>query len=390
MLAFVVNGDQFDQRVAILEQLLAKLGYVISRKDTITALVNGRELKAHADSLVLIPATETSKVSVEEVIGLASQVKGHAFVIYVADELSQGDYKALIRTGGADCVSWDSAKGEIFEICQRRHAGGAEAARSGAAGGSPPTVISFRGTGGGAGNTTLALETGVHLASLKGKDARRVAIVDLDFQRSVMCDYLNLPPRLDMADLVRNPQRLDDYMLDIFTSKHQSGLDLFASESNNTDYSAIDGSAIFSLLDQLMDRYDTVLLDAPCGWTAWLDRVLIHSDFVFVTGRYSVPSVKQIAHELKHLRELKLGPGNAGVIINGCQKSLLGGIVRKSDIDAVLAGRRIFYVQQDPSFALECVNIGGSMVQTGPMHGICRDIKKISEAVRAIQPRVTS
>jgi pilus assembly protein CpaE len=388
MLAFVVNGGQSDQRVVLLEQLLEKLGYVISRKDTITALMNDPELKAHSDSLVLIPATETSNVNVEGVIGLAGQLKRHGFVIHVADDVSPADYKALIRTGVADSVSWDSAKGEIFEICQRHRAGRADAAPSGAKGGSPHTVISFQGTGGGAGNTTLALETGVYLASLKGMDARRIAIVDLDFQRSVMCDYLNLPPRLDMADFMRNPQRLDNYMLDIFTSKHQSGLDLFACENRELDYSAIDGSAIFSLLDQLTERYDTVLLDAPRCWTAWLDRVLMNSDCVFVTGRYSVPSVKQIAHELKHLRELNLGPENVSVIINECQKTLLGGIVRKSDIDAVLADQRIFYVQQDLSFALECVNIGVSMVQSGPKHGICRDIRKIGEAVRAVRPRV--
>lgn len=389
MLAFVVNGGQPDQRVVQLEQGLDKLGYIISRKDTIAALVNDPELKAHRDSFVLIPAAETSRGPVEQVIGLANQLKGHAFVTYIADEISPGDYKALIRTGVADCASWDSAKEDIRDICQRLRAGHADAALPDAKVGPPHTVISFQGTGGSAGNTTMAVETGVYLASLKGKDARRVALVDLDFQRSVMCDYLNLPPRLDMADLVRNPHRLDNYMLDIFTSKHQSGLDLFACADNKLDYSAIEASAIFSLLDQLSDRYETVLLDAPRCWTAWLDRVLMNSDSVFVTGRYSVPSVKQIAHELKHLRELKLRPENMGVIINWCRKSWLGGIVRKSDIDSVLPDQRLFYVQQDPAFALECVNIGGSMVQTGPMHGICRDIKKIGEAVRAVRPKAT-
>ena len=168
MLAFVVNGGQPDRRVPGIEQLVEKLGYVISRKDTITALANDPALKANRDSLVLIPVTETSPVNVEQVIGLASQIKGRAFAIYVTDEISQADYKALIRTGVADCVNWDSAKGEIFEICHRAHAGGGKAATPGAPGGPAHTVISFRGVGGGAGNTTLALETGVYLASLKG------------------------------------------------------------------------------------------------------------------------------------------------------------------------------------------------------------------------------
>jgi pilus assembly protein CpaE len=387
MLAFVVNGGQPDRRIPVLEQLVAKLGYVISRKDTIAAVVNDPALKGNSDSLVLIPVTESSPVNVELVIGLASQFKGRAFAIYVTDEISQADYKALIRTGAADCVSWESANGEIFEICHRRHHSGA--VKPAGPGGPNHTVICFRGTGGGAGNTTLALETGVFLASQKDEDARRVAIVDLDFQRSVICDYVNLTPQLDIADFIRNPQRLDKYMLEIFTSKHPSGLDLFACAHGNIDYGTGDVSAIFSLLDQLAEHYDTVLLDVPGCRTGWLDRVLTNSDFVFITGRYSVPSVKQIAHELKNLRQLGIEAQNLGVIINWCQRSLFGSIVRKSDVESALAGQRIFYVQEDQSFALDCINVGNSMAAAGSMRGICRDIKKISEAAAAVRSRVT-
>lgn len=389
MLAFVVNGGQPDERLVLLEQLLARLGYIIARKDTVKSLVGDPELKAHKDSLVLIPTTAASNISVAQVVDLAIQLKGHAFIIHVADEISPSDYKVLIRTGAADSVSWDSAKREIYEICQRQHVKDARPRPHGDKSGAPHTVISFVATGGGAGNTTMAIETGVYLASLRGKDARRVAVVDLDFQRSVMCDYLNLPPGLDIGEFMRNPQRLDDYMLDIFASKHHSGLDLFASEDSKLDYSAINESSIFSLLDRLIERYDTVLLDIPRYWTAWMDRILMNSELVFVTGQYSVPAVKKVAFELKHLRNLKIGPEKVGVIINGCQKTLLGGIVRKADVDSVLAGQRIFYVQQDLSFALECVNIGSSLIETRPRHGVCRDIKKIGEAILAAGAEVT-
>jgi Flp pilus assembly CpaE family ATPase len=178
-------------------------------------------------------------------------------------------------------------------------------------------------------------------------------------------------------------------MLDIFTSKHQSNLDVFACANSSIDFCGVDGNVIFSLLDQLTDRYNTILLDAPRCKTSWLEGVLRNSDLVFVTGRYSVPSVKQIIYELQYLRGLEIGPEHVAAIINGCQKRFLGGVVRDSAIDAVLADQRVFFVQQDPSFALECTNTGISMVQTSPRRGICRDIKKISEAVLVVRPRVT-
>jgi pilus assembly protein CpaE len=390
MYAYVVNCGHPDRRAALLEQLLEKLGYVISRKDTFWELVNDPSLKAQTDTPVLILAAEGSQTNAAEVIGLANKLKGRAFVIYVADEISQADYKALVRTGVADCVGWDSAHAEISEIWQRKQAGGAKIAPSSAEAGRPHIVVGFLGTAGGVGNTTMALETGIYLASLKGENARRTAVIDLDFQRSVMCDYVNLPARLDMANFIRNPQRLDPYMLDIFTSKHQSGLDILACENNDADYSSMDGSAVFSLLDQLTERYDTVLLDAPRWRLAWLAQVLMNSDFVFVTGRYSVPSVKQIAYELRQLRALELPWDRVGVIINWCQTNLFGGILHTSAIQSVLANQRVFYVRQDSAFALERVNIGSSIAEAGYKRGMCRDIKTISEAICAMAPRVTT
>jgi Flp pilus assembly CpaE family ATPase len=390
MLAFIIKPDQADPEVARLEQFLEKHCYKVIRKDTIEAAIEDPRLKAHTDSLVLIPAAVASQGDVERVIRLAGQFTGHAFVIYVSDEISQTHYKALVRTGVADCVSWNSAMREIVEISRRTHARPPEPVVPSEKSKSPPTVISFSGTSGGSGNTTLAIETGICLASLKGKDARRVAVVDLDLQRTVMADYLDLAPRLDIAELIRNPERLDGYMLDIFTSKHPSNLDIFACVNSNIDICAIDGSVIFSLLDHLMDRYETILLDLPRCRMAWLDGVLMNSDLVFVTGRYSVPSVKQIVQELKHLGgELKIAQERVSVIVNHCQKQFFGRVLRNSGIDTVLANQRVFYVQHDPSFALDCVNVGASMVQTSRRRGICRDIKKISEAVVAVRPRVT-
>jgi Flp pilus assembly CpaE family ATPase len=390
MLAFVVTSDRADPQVARLEQLLAKHGYTIVGKTAIDDVVGDPQLEAHRDSLVLVPSLGGAEVDVERVIRLAGQVTGRTFVIYVTDEISQAQYKALVRTGAADCVGWDSAMREIVEISQRVSASTPGATRQSAA--TPEArhvVISFLGTCGGSGNTTLALETAACLATAKGKDARSVAIVDLNFERSVMADYLDLMPRLDIDQVMRNPQRLDRYMLDIFTSKHASTLDMFASAAEHVDASTINADVVFALLEHITDLYDIVVLDLPPYRARWVDLVLKDSDLVFVTGLYSVPSVKQVMHELKHLNDLELAPDQVAVIANQCRTTLFGSVLRDGNIDGVLAGRRVLYVQQDWSFALDCVNAGVSMVLSKPRRGICRDIRKIADAALAVRPKPT-
>lgn len=388
VLAFVVTSDRADSQVARLEQLLTKHGYEIVGKTAIDDVVGDPLLQAHRDSLVLVPSLPGQEVDVEHVIRLAGQVAGRAFVIYVADEIPQTQYKALVRTGAADWVGWDSAMREIIELSQRVSSSLPSAARPSATPEAQHIVVSFLGTCGGSGNTTLALETAACLASLKGKDARSVAIVDLNFQRSVMAEYLDLVPRLDVAQVIRNPQRLDRYMLDIFTSKHASTLDMFASADGGIDICAIDRGVVFALLEQITDLYDIVILDMPPYRTAWVDAVLKDSDLVFVTGLYTVPSVKQVIAELKHMSERELAPEQTAVVVNQCKTTPFGGIAHDSNIDNVLAGRRVLYVQQDWAYALDCVNTGVSMVQSKPRRGICRDIKKIGDAVLAVRPKV--
>lgn len=389
MLAFLVTSDRADPQVARLEQLLAKHGYEIVGKTTIDEVAGDPQLEARRDSLVLVPSLPGREVDVEHVIRLAGEVAGHAFVIYVADEIPQAQYKALVRTGAADWVGWDSAMREIIELSQRVGSNVPTASRHSATPEAQHMVVSFLGTCGGSGNTTLALETAACLASLKGKDARSVAIVDLNFQRSAMADYLDLVPRLDIAQVVRNPQRLDRYMLDIFTSRHASTLDMFACADDGVDICAIDGGVVFALLEQITDLYDIVVLDMPPYRIPWVDAVLKDSDLVLVTGLYSVPSVKQIIAETKHLSERELAPEQVAVVVNQCKTTAFGGIAHDVNIDGVLSGRRVFYVQQDWPFALDCVNTGVSMVQSKPRRGICRDIKKIGDAVLAVRPKVT-
>ncbi len=389
MLAFIVTPDRSDPQVARLEQLLGKHGYAIEGKAAIDDVIDDPQLQAHRDSLVLVPSIAGQEVDVERVIWLAGRLAGRAFVIYVADDIGQAQYKSLVRTGAADWVGWDSAMREIVEISQRMGSGTPVSTRQSTTPEAQHVVVSFVATCGGSGNTTLALESAAYVAGLKGKDVRSVAIVDLNFQRSVMADYLDLVPRLDIGQVVRNPQRLDRYMLDIFTSKHASTLDMFASANDDIDPCAIDGGVVFALLEQITDLYDIVVLDMPPYRIPWVEPVLKDSDLVFVTGLYSVPSVKQVMHEVKRMSELELAPEQIAVIVNQCRTTPFGGVAHDSNIDAVLAGRRVLYVQQDWPFALDCVNTGVSMVQSKPRRGICRDLRKIGDTVLTVRPKVT-
>jgi pilus assembly protein CpaE len=373
--------------------MLEKLGYSVLRKESLEAAAEESKLQSGSrDNLLLVPTTEDWRPEASDLVSLARKLVGRAFVVFVCDEISPDDYKALLRTGAGDCVDWRNSSKEIAAISQRLR---------GQAPISTPTpveekdvskhlIIGFLPAGGGVGNTTLALETGVYCSRLKGKEAVRVAAIELDFNHSVMCEHVDLAPRLDIAELARNPRRLDDYMLDIFRSRHSSGLDLFSATHASVDCCTIDATAVFALLSKLHDRCEILLLDFPNYRTAWVDQALLNCDFVFVTGRHSVPSLKQIARELKRLRELGFEAGRMAAVVTHCEASLIGGVARKGDIEIALAGNRIFFVREDKSFALEAVNSGASMMETRASRAICREIRLVAEVLSTLTPREVS
>src|SRR6516225_8909370 len=82
---------------------------------------------------------------------------------------------------------------------------------------------------GGVGNSTLAVEAAVQLKTTKATRERSVCLIDLDFQNSHVCDYLDIEPRLQIQELAENPGRLDAQLLALFLSQHSSGVDVLAS-----------------------------------------------------------------------------------------------------------------------------------------------------------------
>src|SRR5262245_62260895 len=150
--------------------------------------------------------------------------------ISVGNEIPPGDYKRLVRSGGADWVSIQGAPQEILDIISRTSRTDVRASRDEQV---RPAIVAFVPSAGGVGNATLAIETAVQVKRAKQTRARRVCLLDLDLRASHICDYLDLEPRFNIEELVQNPDRLDAQLFDLFVSRHSaSGIDVLAVPRN--------------------------------------------------------------------------------------------------------------------------------------------------------------
>jgi pilus assembly protein CpaE len=307
-----------------------------------------------------------------EIAGLVDDLIGRnksVFFLVISDDVSAKDYKRLVQHGNADWAAGTGLPGEALDILRRvSSSSGPPSAR--------PIVVSFVPSAGGVGNSTLAIETAIQLIKRRGKDSQ-IALVDLDFQTSHVCDYLDIAPKVQVEDIIESPERLDDQLLDVFASRHSSGLVVFAAPRSPLHVRGLHVEALSALFDRMARRYSHILVDLPVSAYEWTAPLLSASQGIVVTGVNTIPGLSQIADTLAAIRA-ETYPAAIRVVINRCASGLLGRIRRMDHVEKVLNGEERIYVRA-ASTAIDCINAGFVMGLSYPFEKAVKDISTIAD-----------
>src|SRR5262249_44829879 len=187
---------------------------------------------------------------------------------------------------------------------------------------------------------------------------RSVCSIDLDFQNSHICDYLDIEPRLQIEELAANPGRLDAQLLELFLSHHSSGLDVLAAPRSKASPLELNVGALDAVFAMVAERYDFVLVDLPTPWLAWTPPILSASGLVVVVGRNTIPSLRAAHDTLEAVRAIKPLTAQIAVVVNGCQARLFGGVGQSQHAKTILRDENILFVRDDPHAARESVDTG--------------------------------
>jgi len=370
---YLINAHADAEKTVPLEQkirgLLPEIIKTKNLENITPAISSGNTELVHV--IFLAPSNDATYVDL--LVRTAENYRQRVFFILVSDEISGSDYKRLVRSGGADWVSANAPAQEILDIIVQQPAG-SEAAVTGKA---RPILVSFVPSAGGVGNSTLAIEAAIQMRRGKATANRRVCLVDLDFQTSHVCDYLDIEPRLHIEEISANPGRLDNQLFEVFVSHHSSGLDVFASPRSKFDTCGLDFAALDGLFGLISTRYDLIMIDFPVNWYSWTPKIIAASSGIIVSGVNSIPGLRQIAGALTTLRATTDLFGEIRVAINNCERGLFGQVARRQHVESVLPGEQIFYVRNDPA-ALESINTGMPMALSHPRRGISKDIAKMT------------
>ncbi len=297
---------------------------------------------------------------------------GAGYFILAAPTIDPDVYRILVRSGRADWVRSTHLAEDLEDVLERLAVPATQRSASG-------RIVSFVPVAGGVGNTTMTMETAIHAALRKGPRKARICVLDLNVQYSALPDHFDVQPRFDVASVVDDPSRLDEHLLALLVSPHPSGVDVICAPPSTIDPARLSGDAVFALLDAVVQRYDVVHVDLTPLWFPWVETLLAGSDAVVVTGAFDVPSVKRIAAVLKQIEGQSDKPRAVAVVVNRFEHRLFGASLKRSDVEQSLVGRAVFMPPLDMDGALEAVNTGASLVQSGRSRKLVHEIGRLSD-----------
>ena len=339
--------------------------------------IGAPSLKGAKRSIVITVASSAGK-DFAGLIDIVNKRHKDVFFVVVGGDLSARDYKQLTQSGNADWVAESGATQEILGIVAR-----VAAARP--TGANHSIVVSFLPSAGGVGNSTLAIETAIQLVKRKAANDSKIALVDLDLQSSNICDYLDVAPKFQIAEIIDEPSRLDDQLLEVFASPHSSGVDIFAAPRNRLHVSKAGVEVLSALFERMSHHYAFVVVDLPVSAHVWTIPLLTASEGILVTGVNTIPSLRQAAETVRAIRAERGINADVRTVINRCESGLFGGVARRDHVDRILGAEQLFYVR-NTSMALECVNRGESLTMARPSDKAVKDIAAIADFCMALKP----
>lgn len=233
-----------------------------------------------------------------------------AAMLVIGDDLPVEAVRALFRFRASDVLNTTATQDMVAAACQAlvSQVSAESESQSGA------SCWALRGAVGGAGVTTLAIETA--FAVQQRQPTWQVCLIDLNLTDGMSAAFLDGQKKLDVAGLCAAPERIDATLLRAYAWEHEKGTFLLAAPRSPTVEDVASRDGILKLLDVACGMFDHVVVDLPRHRTPWADPILSGVDEVLVVSELTVPSLHAAGDLCREIDALRTGTAPAKLVLN--------------------------------------------------------------------------
>ncbi|MFX1802774.1 AAA family ATPase [Paraburkholderia sp. A1RO-5] len=329
----VIKSVVIDQGIATSHVTLGSLD------DAVQIMTSLKESPHH-----LIVDITGSTMPISDLTRLAEAVDPSVAVIVVGERNDVGLFRSLLQIGVHDYL----VKPLTAELVRR-----ALSSTSGGAATRMGKVLSFVGARGGVGVTTIATALASHLADAT---RRRIAYIDLDPYGGAATSMLGVAANNGLIELLQNPQRLDQQLINQAFVAQSDRLLVLASELPYNQEFTLRQGALGELVAMLKRHFHYIMLDLPGRAGRVVEEALDASSTVHVVADLSVQSAREAARLCRFAQTLDSAPAIT-VLLNEARQPV-SGRVREDDFINALARGSVHSLPYAPQSLALAENLG--------------------------------
>jgi|GEM_PF-1933870 len=239
--------------------------------------------------------------------------------------------------------------------------------------------VAFRGINGGAGVTSLAVQT-AHAFSQAGRGD--VCLVDLDFSLGMCAHYLDIGIVPDVNDFQVDPARMDRSYLQAMLAHHEAGFSVLGSPGALGGNDDVNPATVLRMLDLVSEMFPIIVLDVPRMSRPWTDAAMLAADRTCLVTELNIPALHMSRLRLDELRTR--GVADPQVILSKYEKRSFKACIRQNDAERALGQEVIGVIGMDAHAPSEAMNCGEP---AGRIQGESRFVKDVGQLVRALSPQ---
>lgn len=214
-------------------------------------------------------------------------------------------------------------------------------------------IITFIGSNGGIGTTTLAANSSWMLAN---KFFKRTLIVDCDFQFGDLNLFLDLKTENSYLDILESPDKIDDYFVETILQKHGPKLYYLGGLTDITRNIEHDPESFSIIIDSVRKQFNYIICDTPCHFDAISKNVISKTKFFVLVAELSMASAQNTMRILELLKQEARGK-KIIVVINNVGKYVRGA-VGKDEFEKVINLPISHMIPFDEYTPLGAANVG--------------------------------
>ena len=338
-----------------------------------------RHVDENIEELLLIVGPDIPMSEVSDLTSTYRISRPTLGVVLVRRRLDVSTMNEAIQAGVREVVSFEDSEG-LIESCRRSM----EISRklteiSGVSGAtvkhSGKIVLIFSAKGG-CGKTTLS----VNLAQALATDpSTNVCLVDFDLQFGDVAVALHAEPKRNISNILHS-SHLDQMALRSVLYSKEKNLDLLLAPNNPADVEIIRPELAASILNNLKQMYDYIVIDSPPAFTDVILKAFDMSDTCVLLTTLDMPAIKNLRLSMQTLRSLGFPDDLTRVVVNRSD-SKAGLTV--SDVEDAIGGR-VFARIPSSIDVPATTNKGLAIVKKYPKHKVSKEIFKIDEMIREV------